>query len=216
MTDPRDFYTHILWDWNGTLLCDVDASLGSVNRMFARRGLPQITLAYYQAAISLPIRGFYETFFDLDAEDYNALLLEYNENYEELLPGCGLTPGVREVLARAHERGIRQAIVSSSESGQLLRVLSRFEIADYFDAVLGAEHYFTDSKIERARAYLQGCGDAAGHVLAIGDLRYDAEMAEAVGADCILLTSGHHGEAQFQGVNARIVGNVVKILEYIS
>ena len=70
-------YTHVMWDWNGTLLDDVGAALKSVNEMLLRRGLEQITMAQYHEYIDIPIRKFYENMFDLEKEDYTQILKEY-------------------------------------------------------------------------------------------------------------------------------------------
>ena len=41
--------TYIIWDWNGTLLDDVDASVNALNKMLVARNLPTITRDYYRA-----------------------------------------------------------------------------------------------------------------------------------------------------------------------
>ena len=205
-------YTHIIWDWNGTLLSDVEASLGSVNDMLAGRGRAAITLEQYKREINIPIRGFYEAFFDLATEDYDAILAEYNKGYEQRLQRCGLTPGVREVLGAARGKNIRQAIVSSSENNLILRWLRHFEILPYFDAVLGAADFLAGGKIERAEQYLAQQKADAAKVLVIGDLIHDYEMARTLGADCVLFTSGHHGPAQFGNTGARVLDSAWDVL----
>jgi len=211
----QNHYSHIIWDWNGTLLSDVDASIGSVNDMLAGRGKATITLEQYKREINIPIRGFYEAFFDLEAEDYDAILQEYNRGYEERLRRCGLTPGVREVLEVARKKSLRQVIVSSSENNIILRWLRHFEILPYFDEVLGAADFLSGSKIERARLYLAQQKADAARTLVIGDLTHDYDMARALGADCLLLSSGHHGPAQFGETNARVLDSVPELLDLL-
>lgn len=190
-------FSHILWDWNGTLLCDVAASLGSVNAMLARRGQKAMALAAYRNYLSTPIRGFYEAVFDLGKEAYDDILREYNAGYEARLADCSLTPGILQVLDFAREKRITQCIVSSCEQNLLWRSLKRFAIGGYFDAVLGAEDFLAGSKLERAKRYLAACGEEEKTPLVIGDLAQDAIMAAQLGVSCILLTSGHHGTEQF-------------------
>ena len=36
-------YTHAVWDFNGTILNDVDAGILAVNELLAERGLPQLS-----------------------------------------------------------------------------------------------------------------------------------------------------------------------------
>ena len=35
-------YTHLIWDFNGTLLDDVSADFGAANRLLGNHGLPQL------------------------------------------------------------------------------------------------------------------------------------------------------------------------------
>lgn len=48
-------YTHIIWDWNGTLLNDISSSLQSVNDMLAMRGKDPIDIDFYRGCIGVPI-----------------------------------------------------------------------------------------------------------------------------------------------------------------
>ncbi len=51
--------THIIWDWNGTLLNDVHASVDIVNDMLRAQGRSETTLAEYQAMMEMPIILYY-------------------------------------------------------------------------------------------------------------------------------------------------------------
>lgn len=204
--------THIIWDWNGTLLCDVQASLDSANEMLLRRGKATITLQEYQAQIAIPIRQFYAHFFDLEQEDYGALLQEYNSAYDRHLQSCGLTPGILPVLDAARKRGIVQGIVSSSEQNLLLRWLERLGAAEYFTAVRGAADFLADSKLARAQEFMMEHNASPAQTLMVGDLYSDYEVAQQIGAQCALLTSGHHSRTQLAAADATIVPDAAALL----
>ncbi|MGO4754048.1 HAD family hydrolase, partial [Streptomyces sp. 2MCAF27] len=51
--------THIVWDWNGTLLHDVDVMLAAVNASCAEVGLPPLTLERYRDLFCVPVPRFY-------------------------------------------------------------------------------------------------------------------------------------------------------------
>jgi phosphoglycolate phosphatase len=57
MPVPR--YRHIVWDWNGTLLDDLDYSIGVMNTLLARRALPLLDRARYHALFDFPVRDYY-------------------------------------------------------------------------------------------------------------------------------------------------------------
>lgn len=205
-------YTHIIWDWNGTLLNDIGASLASVNDMLAMRGKPPIDIDFYRKCIGVPIVKFYEKVFELEKEDYSTIIKQYNEGYLHHLAACGLTDGAIEAIGYFSKIGVKQAVVSSSNNEQLCNNMKKYGVYDCFDAVLGAMDYFAGSKIERAVDYLKKSGAKKGHVLVVGDLEHDAEMAAELGADCVLLTSGHENRERLKSANARIIDNLHQLI----
>lgn len=208
-------YTHIIWDWNGTLLDDIGASLASVNDMLAARGEKPMDINRYKECIGTPIIRFYEQVFDLEKEDYSSILAEYNAGYMRHLADCGLTEGAEQAIADFAASGIRQAIVSSSNNAQLCENARKYGVYDCFEAVLGAADFKADSKIERARAYLARSGAEKGRVLVVGDLEHDAEMAAQIGADCVLLTSGHEHPERLARLGAVIFDKICQLISFV-
>ncbi len=207
-------YTHIIWDWNGTLLDDIGASLASVNDMLAARGEPPMDINRYKECIGTPIIRFYEQVFDLEKEDYPSILAEYNAGYMRHLADCGLTEGAEQAIADFAAAGIHQAIVSSSNNAQLCENARKYGVYDCFEAVLGAADFKADSKIERACAYLAQ-SDGEKRVLVVGDLEHDAEMAAQIGADCVLLTSGHEHPERLERSGAVIFDKICQLISFV-
>ena len=56
-----DPYTHIIWDWNGTLLDDAWLCVDVMNGMLRERRLPTRTLDQYKEVFDFPVRNYYET-----------------------------------------------------------------------------------------------------------------------------------------------------------
>ncbi len=208
-------YTHIIWDWNGTLLNDLGASLASVNDMLEMRGMPLIDVVRYRECIGVPIKCFYEKVFDLENEDYSEILRQYNEGYIYHLKNCSLTDGAAEMLDMLEKNGVKQVIVSSSNNAQLCENVKKYGIWEKFDAVLGAADFMATSKIERAVKYLKKEGAERGKVLVVGDLEHDAELAREIGADCILLSSGHEKRERLYGAKVPVIDNLNELKKFI-
>lgn len=208
-------YTHVIWDWNGTLLDDIEASLASVNDMLSMRGMPHINNVYYKECIGVPIIKFYEKVFDMGKEDYSLIIKQYNEGYLHHLVDCGLTDGAREALEFFRSSGAKQVIVSSSNNAQLCRNAEKYGVIGYFDELLGASDYYAGSKIERAAEYLKKSGAEKGRVLVVGDLEHDAEMAAELGADCVLLTSGHEHPDRLKRANMPLIDNLFELISFV-
>lgn len=206
-------YSLVMWDWNGTLLDDVGAAFHSVNTMLARRGREPIDMPQYHNYIDVPIRGFYENIFDLQKESYSDILKEYNNEYKAQMNEIMLAQGAIEVLSHLRDAGVQQAIVSSSEQNQLRHSVKHFELDDYFDAVLGAEDFFAGSKLERAKKYIIHNSFEPSSVLVVGDILQDCEMAQSVGADCVLLSRGHQGERRLRDSGATVIDEISRVLD---
>lgn len=208
-------YKFIIWDWNGTLLNDIGASLASVNDMLALRGRDPIDIYYYKECIGVPIIRFYEKVFDMEKEDYNIIIKQYNEGYLYHLSDIGLTDGAVEALEYFRKCGAKQVIVSSSNNDQLCMNAEKYGVSAYFDDILGAGDYFAGSKIERAKDYLFRNNASEGEVLVIGDLQHDAEMADTLGADCILLTTGHEHPERLKNAEKPLINDLFELVNIL-
>lgn len=207
-----DKYKYIIWDWNGTLLDDINASLKSVNDMLEKRGMEPIDKVRYRECIGVPIRIFYEKVFDMSKEDYNVIIEEYNNGYLFHLSECGLSDGAVELLEKLAAKGKRQAIVSSSNNNQLMKNVEKYGVKHWFDAILGAADYMADSKIDRAVTYLKSHNASADEVLVIGDLAHDSMLAKEINADCVLLSSGHETPERLASSGARVIDSLRELL----
>ena len=50
----------ILWDWNGTLLDDVNIAIDAINQLLLDRNLVQLTLERYLDVFTFPVCDYYE------------------------------------------------------------------------------------------------------------------------------------------------------------
>lgn len=208
-------YTHIIWDWNGTLLDDLSASLTSVNDMLDMRGMPHIDADFYKECIGVPIRKFYDRVFDMEKEDYAVIIKQYNEGYLRHLEDCGLTRGAREAIEYFCSHGLNQAVVSSSNNDQLCANILKYGLDGCFDSVLGSADFYAGSKIDRAKTYLEKSNGKNGRVLVVGDLEHDADMAKELGADCVLLTSGHEHISRLKRAEVPLIDDLFALIELI-
>ena len=53
--------SHIIWDWNGTIVDDAPLSLEILNRTLAKRGIAPLTLERYRDTIDIPESDDYQT-----------------------------------------------------------------------------------------------------------------------------------------------------------
>lgn len=184
-------YSHIIWDFNGTLYDDVDVCLSCGRRLMRAHGLEPIgSLEEYRAIFGFPIIDYYARMgFDFEKTPYAELAVEWVAYYNEESVAAGLAAGAHEVLSAIKARGVPQLVLSASEQRMLEGQIEALGIAGYFDTLLGQSDIHAHGKLEIARAWRAQNPDAI--PLLIGDTDHDAAVAEAIGADCILLASGH-------------------------
>ncbi|WP_251145631.1 HAD family hydrolase, partial [Streptomyces sp. McG3] len=118
--------THLVWDWNGTLLDDTHAVIQATNAAFAEVELAPITLDQYREMYTIPIPRFYERFLgrlptEAEWERMDGIFHRY---YAEQRVGCGLTAGVEELLHRWQRAGRSQSLLSMYGHEQLVPVVT--------------------------------------------------------------------------------------------
>ena len=126
-------YSAVLWDWNGTLLNDVEENICIVNELLTDRSLPVITKETYKRYFRMPIKDFYKDIgFDFSKESFEQIAENYNELYIERFCDMPLTNEIEEVLKYIRDCNISQYIVSASEQKSLDRQVNEKNISKYF------------------------------------------------------------------------------------
>ena len=190
--------THVIWDWNGTLLDDTQAALDTLNIMLARRGGRPIAMDFYRDHFSFPVKPFYEAIgVRLGDEDWDALAREYHDVYAD--QPKGLNPEAFAALDYARGRGCRQSIVSALRQDLLDGITRELGVAGYMDFVYGVDNLDGRSKVERARELMSAIGSVE-DVVFIGDSLHDKEVADAVGVRCVLCAQGSHAAWRLRAV----------------
>ena len=207
-------YTTVLWDFNGTIVDDVQLGIRAVNRMLIKRALPPIpdTGAYHRV-FRFPVREYYRLLgFDFDKEPYEDLAVEWVQNYTAEEHTLTVQDGFFTVWQHLRDAGVQQIILSSSESAMLHRQMEILGLTGKFDRVLGMDDIYAGGKVEMAKRCV---GDTGGRALLIGDTSHDADTARAIGADCILYTGGHGSAASLAACGVATVGRLKEVLPFL-
>ena len=202
-------YTDVIWDFNGTVLDDVGIGIDSVNVMLAERGLATVDgVAQYRELFDFPVEEYYRRLgFDFEREDYKTVLAPlWVRLYCERSHRAPLLPGVRELTAALRREGMRQTILSASETAMMREQLAARGALEWFDGIIGNDSIHAYGKTGLATAWRRANPDAVAVVL--GDTAHDYEIAVAAGADCILVAAGHHSEARLRSCGCPVVADL--------
>jgi phosphoglycolate phosphatase len=100
----------IIWDWNGTLLDDVELCVQTINEMLEKRDLQTLSLSGYKDVFSFPVKNYYQKIgFDFRNEPFEIPALEFTERYNDQVIGCQLHEDSFRILSYFHSIGIRQS-----------------------------------------------------------------------------------------------------------
>ncbi|WP_328399986.1 haloacid dehalogenase-like hydrolase [Streptomyces sp. NBC_00390] len=209
--------THLVWDWNGTLLDDIGAVISATNAAFAEIGLELITLERYRELYCIPIPRFYERLMGrLPTEAEWAVMDEaFHRHYTEHRIGCGLTDGVEDLLREWQRAGRSQSLLSMYGHEQLVPVVRGYGIESHFIRVDGRTGPSGGTKALHMERHLKALDGAAvpGRTVVIGDAVDDALAAAHVGARAVLYTGGSHSRASLESVGVPVVDTLAEAVE---
>lgn len=188
-------YEYILWDFNGTILDDVQTGIDSVNFLLRNRQLPEIpSKEAYRKMFGFPIRDYYGRLgFDFSKEPYETVAVEWVDQYLSRVKDAPLCAGVLSALAFFREKGIKQSILSATQLEMLEGQLQALGIRDYFEEVMGLDNIYATSKEALALSWKKRHPGV--QAVMVGDTVHDYEVAKAMGVDCVLISGGHQPEA---------------------
>ncbi|MFF7183066.1 HAD family hydrolase [Streptomyces sp. NPDC008121] len=207
---------HLVWDWNGTLLDDIQAVIGATNAAFAELGLPPITLARYRDLYTVPVPKFYERLMGRLPTETEWALMDgiFHRHYWQRADGCGLTAGAAELLAARQASGFTQSLLSLAPHAELVPLVRRHGIEARFvrvDGRTGASTVGKAAQMVRHLAALEGVEPE--RIVVIGDAADDALAAAHVGAKAVLYTGGSHSRASLESVGVPVVDSLTEAVE---
>jgi phosphoglycolate phosphatase len=187
----KNVITHIFWDFNGTILDDVQLCYEILNKMLVKYHRSTVTMETYLMVFDFPVRAYYAKVFDLSKTPFDMLAHEFMDLYEQEDLNIHLHQDVVKTIAYFKEKGFINVLLSASESNRLNRQITHYGIKHLFKDVLGTSDIYAASKLDVFKNYLKTNKINPKHVLLIGDTLHDAELAHAVKAKIILYPKGH-------------------------
>jgi phosphoglycolate phosphatase len=202
-------YSHIIWDWNGTLLNDAWLCVEVMNGMLLKRHLPLLTKEKYRAVFNFPVRDYYlQLGFDFDHEPFEEVGMEFMNLYNERQKECSLHEEVPEILHYFSEKGYVQNILSAREQNELVAETRDLAVFRFFERIYGLDDHYAHGKTDVGIRLLKEMGVDPRKIIFIGDTCHDAEVAQEIGLDCLLIPNGHHSEERLRRMNRPMVSSL--------
>ena len=209
-------YTHIIWDWNGTLKDDLQLCVDIISEILQKRQKAPLSVARYREIFGFPVRDYYaKAGLDFSVEPYEnlatAFIVEYNARSEK----CPLQPHATEIIQKCAALGYKQSVLSAREQEPLDEILRFYNLRQYFEHVVGLSDHYANGKVENGKKLVKELNAPAEKIVLIGDTIYDYEVAQAIGVDCILYTGGHQSKVRLQACGVPVIDDLNDLIPLI-
>jgi phosphoglycolate phosphatase len=207
---------HIIWDWNGTLLNDVEFCKNIINRILKENNLEELTLNRYREIFTFPVQKYYEAAgLDFSKTSFEILGKDFMIEYEANKLKCNLFDGTKELLKKIKQKGIRQSILSAYKEDNLIDILKSYELTDFFDFVVGSDNIYAGGKIHLGLQLLEKLNHKGDEVLFVGDTLHDYDVAKAMGVNVVLIADGHQAKEKLSINGALVLDNIRELEKYL-
>jgi len=204
---------HVIFDWNGTLLDDVDLAVTAVSVCCRRYGVQAIDKSTYRRKFRFPIQSFYADLgFNFENVPFPELVRSYLNLFDSRVVECRLHHSARTLLSKLSAAGVPVSILSASQQGTLEQTLRHKGIAHHFAHVVGLDDEHAASKLARSMELAERLGCDPRRVLFVGDTDHDAQVAHANGWRWQLVACGHQNEEALRRYAADVVPNLHSLL----
>lgn len=205
----------ILWDWNGTLLDDLEYAMGVRNRTFPLFGLPAIdSVESYHQQFTFPVRTYYERAGVTD-DIFDAVAHAWMDEYTRGAADIPLHSDALDTLERFRAAGLRQVVLSASQLDILMTQLGYYGLENSFDEVLGLSDIYAGSKEAIGIRYLRGCGILPQESVMLGDSLHDADVAKAMGTRCALIARGHQSRETLLEAGVPVMDSLKEAADWV-
>lgn len=205
----------IIWDFNGTLLDDMQVCVDCMNSLLEKRGLNIINLERYREIFTFPVRDYYLSLgFNFEEEPFEIPAHQFIDLYRENLQAAPLKQHAREMLDYFVKLGYRQVILSAMEQEFLEETIRAKGISGYFDTIEGITNHLADGKLELARDLISRLGREIQDIYLIGDTLHDLEVARDTGIPCVLVADGHQSFKRLVASGGRVVKDLQELKHY--
>ena len=206
----------VFWDWNGTLIDDLELCRMIINESLEKRSMPAVSRERYLEIFQFPVGNYYNALgFDLQVESFAQVGKEFIDAYASRMLHCPLHNYSRQALELLQRDGKRQCVLSALQKDSLEKVLAKFSLSSFFDIVRGLDDHLAHGKIELGRALIADANAALDRTILIGDTVHDFETADALGIKCVLVAAGHNSRLRLEKCGVPVFDSLQELFSLV-
>lgn len=209
---------YILFDLDGTVTEPFEGITNCVAYALKNFGIEVEDRNTLRPFIGPPLIDSFQEFYSFSKEQAEEATKKYRELYNiEGIYQNELYEGMKELLSYLKEKGKTVFLATSKPDVFANRILSYFEIDDYFDFVGGSDingERNTKSAVIQYVLERNGITDISQAVM-VGDRKYDILGAKNFGMDSIGVLYGHGSREELEQAGATKIAETVSALKEI-
>ncbi len=205
----------ILFDLDGTLTDSGEGIMHCFEISLAHFGLPIPPRSQLRECIGPPLRDSYRRF-GVSEENMEEAVLCYRDNYDAVGQFENFPyPGIAEALKSLKNAGHRLYVATSKPEYMSIDILSRFDLAQYFDIICGATVDGSRNTKEAVIAYLLAQLPDRENLIMVGDTIFDVEGAKAHNIPTVGVSWGYGNLPQMEAAGAVIAHSMEEMISKI-
>jgi phosphoglycolate phosphatase-like HAD superfamily hydrolase len=201
---------HLIWDWNGTLLDDLDLVVAATNISLATLDGPRVTADEHRRDFHRPVSSYYAHVLGrpVSADEFAILDAAFHRAYRAGLAECSLTADALEAVAAWPGT---QSLLSMFFHRELVPVVTGHGLHVHLSRIDGLrDEIGGGSKLPHLTAHIEALGLAPEECVLIGDSVDDAEAAQAIGAGIVLYGGGFTDASRLRETGVPVASTLVE------
>lgn len=205
--------SHLVWDWNGTLLNDLGLVVAATNTALRSVGAAPVSEEEHRRDFRRPIIDYYGSLLGrvVTVEEFAEMDGIFHAEYRLGLRTCGLAA---DALTAITTWSGTQSLLSMWFHKDLVPTVDDYGLTGHFRRVDGLKAALGGGfKAEHLKTHLAELGLDGSDTVLIGDSVDDAHAAASVGARCVLYTGGFTAREKLSGVGVPVADTLVEAIQ---
>ena len=217
-------YQYLLFDLDGTLTDSAEGIIKCVQYAAEKMGVDFKEAEELRVFVGPPLSESFPKVYGFSEEETKQAIVYYRERFKPIgMFENALYDGIPQMLKTMKDNGKINLIASSKPEAFVKTILEHFDIAQYFDVIVGAS--MDDSRntkeavIEEALSQLKSMDQygqyADDKCVMIGDRKYDINGAKFFGLRSIGVSYGFAPEGELEEAEADVIVDTVEELTQV-
>ena len=206
-------YKYVLFDFDGTVYDTVEGITKSVQYALAKHGIAS-ELTELRCFAGPPLVDKFMEVYHVSEEQARRLVEDYRERYRPIgLLECQLFDGMKELLTKLRENGIKTAITTMKPQEMAEMLLEREGMIPLFDVIYGSTLSQNVSKQALVEKAMDTLGADREQTILVGDTKYDIHGAHQAGILAVGVRYGYAAENELEDAGADFIVDTMEELQ---